>query len=771
MICKKIIYFLVILYILIACISWGKTVKEKGLIAYWSFDDGQGKFLTEHVSGSKDYINYVFNNAIFKPARDPRWKNFGIKGNSLLFDGYSTWIKRKAEEFPKLEDALTIEVWVAPRAYEYGDGGKLSAIIDQHDTTTKEGFVLGLYRHGTWSFQAGIGNQWVEVWVYDRPIEKYKWSYIVVTFDRYKSEINLYLNGEKVASKKTPTEKPINISTRDLLIGKNNESIRLGAFDLNMFNGLIDELKVYKIAFTPEEIKKNFENYISSFGNKIPVLRWEDLIDTDLYYGDRYRPQYHAIPYEAWMNEPHAPLYYKGKYHLFYQHNPQGSYWHNIHWGHWVSDDMIHWQDLPIALAPEAGDLDPDGCWSGNATYDKNGIPVIFYTAGNDKASPNQRIAMAIPEDPNDVNLIKWKKYPKPVIVQKKGMGFFGEFRDPFVWKDEKEDKWYMLIGTGHENIPIGAALIFISENLINWEFKGYFYYSDPQKYPFLGRVWELPVFLPVGKDKKGNQKWIFLISPTGARADVEVWYWIGEFDRKNFRFIPDNEKPEKIDIGDSHFTGPSGFVDPKTGRTIIFTITQDKRNSFQQYMAGWAHNAGLPIVTSLNEDGKLLVVPINEVEKLREEELIKIENKNMEVVNDIIKDIKGDMLEIVVELEPIDAKKFGINVRCSPDHEEETFIFYDVDKKFLGVDRTKTSMDVFSPSYGIQGEFLDLNGNNIRLHIFLDHSMLEVYINEIKSLTTRVYPYRGDSLGLQISGDGGLIVKKLEIWNLKPIK
>jgi sucrose-6-phosphate hydrolase SacC (GH32 family) len=280
-----------------------------------------------------------------------------------------------------------------------------------------------------------------------------------------------------------------------------------------------------------------------------------------------------------------------------------------------------------------------------------------------------------------------------------------------------------------------------------------------------------LPVFLPVGKDKKGNQKWIFLISPTGARADVEVWYWIGEFDRKNFRFIPDNEKPEKIDIGDSHFTGPSGFVDPKTGRTIIFTITQDKRNSFQQYMAGWAHNAGLPIVTSLNEDGKLLVVPINEVEKLREEELIKIENKNMEVVNDIIKDIKGDMLEIVVELEPIDAKKFGINVRCSPDHEEETFIFYDVDKKFLGVDRTKTSVDVFSPSYGIQGEFLDLNGNNIRLHIFLDHSMLEVYINEIKSLTTRVYPYRGDSLGLQISGDGGLIVKKLEIWNLKPIK
>jgi len=769
----KFLKFLFVFLSIFGGILFAENCNEKGLVAYWSFDEGKGKVVRDAITQKDDYINYVFNNAIYKPPSDPQWKNFGIKGNSLLFDGFSTWIKRDADEFVKIDDALTIEVWVAPRAYGYGDGGKLSALVDQHNSREKEGFVLGIYRHGSWAFEAGIGDQWIEVWVHDKPIEKYKWSYVVVTFDKNKSEINLYLNGEKVAFARTPQGKPINVCTRDLLIGKNNESVRLAAFDLNMFNGLMDELRIYKKALTSEEIKIRFEEYISAHGGKIPEVKWEDTINPELYKGDKYRPQYHAIPPEHWMNEPHAPLYYRGKYHLFYQHNPQGPYWHNIHWGHWVSDDMVHWRDLPIALAPEAGTLDPDGCWSGSATYDENGIPVIFYTAGNDKDSPNQRIALARPENPQDPYLIKWKKYPRPVVVQKQGEGLWGEFRDPFVWKDENEKKWYMLVGTGHAEKMIGAALIYTSVDLINWEYKGYFYYADPQKYPFLGRVWELPVFLPVGKDERGNQKYIFLVSPKGGYADIEVWYWIGIWDKENYKFVPDHEEPQKIDLGDSHFTGPSGFVDPKSGRTIIFTIAQDERNSTQQYMAGWAHNAGLPVVVGLDKSGELLVEPIRELMSLREKELINLKDKTLEETNYLIKekDVKGDMLEIILELEAINAKKFGIKVRCSPGGEEETFIFYDSEKKILGVDRNLTSVDLFSPCHGIQGGPLDLRGENLKLHIFLDHSMVEVYANKKRSLTTRVYPSREDSLGLQICADGKVIVRDLKIWKMKAIK
>lgn len=111
---------------------------------------------------------------------------------------------------------------------------------------------------------------------------------------------------------------------------------------------------------------------------------------------------------------------------------------------------------------------------------------------------------------------------------------------------------------------------------MIEWEYKGPFYISDIKKYPYLGNMWELPVFLPLGQNKTGTEKYILLISPLGPEADVEVFYWIGTFDKDAMRFTPDQEEPQLIDLGDFHFTGPSGMVDPKTGRKLIFTISQE---------------------------------------------------------------------------------------------------------------------------------------------------------------------------------------------------
>src|SRR5690606_12486726 len=131
-------------------------------------------------------------------------------------------------------------------------------------------------------------------------------------------------------------------------------------------------------------------------------------------------------------------IYFEGKYHLFYQHNPQGPYWAQIHWGHWVSDDMVNWRDLPIALSPEKGAVDPDGVWSGSAAYDENGLPALFFTAGDDSESPNQRVGLArscFAKD-GDTDLVNWQKHPVPLIVQQKGQGMFGDFRDTFVWRE-----------------------------------------------------------------------------------------------------------------------------------------------------------------------------------------------------------------------------------------------------------------------------------------------------------------------------------------------
>ncbi|WP_314001260.1 GH32 C-terminal domain-containing protein [uncultured Paenibacillus sp.] len=742
-------------------------VANGGLLAHWPFDEGAGQTAKDRIAGTVDSVAYIFNEAAFTTSRDPQWRS-GVKGGALLFDGYSTWVSRQADGVATPTDALTITAWVAPRSYEWGDEQKLSAIVNQHDRERKEGYILGMYRHGSWSLQLGLGGSWEEVWAHDAPLVTNRWSFIAATFDRNHGVMKLYLNGKEAASRAVSVAAAISPARTDLLIGKNNQSVVLaGAFELNMFNGLMDEVKLYGRALDGREIAEAYSEDVRLYGGEPPLIQYDDIkLDRSLLAADRHRPQYHLSPPAHWMNEPHAPIYFNGQYHLFYQHNPQGPYWHQIHWGHWVSDDLVHWRDQPVALAPEKNAVDPDGVWSGSAAYDENGMPALFFTAGDDSATPNQSVGLArctYPQD-GDNDLVRWTKHPEPLIVQKNGIGLFGDFRDPFVWKEG--DAWHMLVGSGIEGGG-GTALAYTSTDMLNWSYKGLFYKTDVNRFPYLGPIWELPVLLPLGKDRHGAEKHLFLISPVGPGADVEVFYWIGTLDKRNVSFVPDQEEPQLIDVGDFHFTGPSGMVDPKTGRCIVFTIAQGERTPELDYKAGWAHNGGLPVSLYLREDGRLGVEPIEELQSLRGKRLVSFTNKSAEEANDLLANVKGDMLDIVLELEPGTAKQFGLNVRRSPDGEEETLLYYDAEASTLNVNRRKTALDQLERSKGIQGGRLEINGENLKLHIYLDRSMIEVYANGLKSLTTRAYPSRNDALGLQVWGDGSVNVKSMEAWGM----
>ena len=740
--------------------------KSNDLLAFWSFDEGSGKVSEDKVSGIKDPIKYVFNEAKYKPSTDPLRKA-GVKGGSLLFDGYSTWIERSAEKAFKPGKALTIEVWVAPKNYEWGDGGKLSTIINQYDSQNKQGYALGMYRHGSWSFQIGTGKEWVEVWSEEKPLLKNKWSHVVGVFDGASGTVAIYLNGEKVGSASIAEGSAIAPCERPLLIGKNNEGVDIGGpFTANMFSGLMDELKVYSRAMSEEEVKASYNDYIKALGNgALPEPELHP--DRSLYAGDRHRPQYHFIAPEKWMNEPHGPIYFNGKYHIFYQHNPQGPYWHHIHWGHAVSDDMVHWKDLPIALSPEKGEVDPDGCWSGCTVIDDNGIPVILYTAGDDSKVPNTMIGLARStfKADQDSELKTWIKEKTPVLVQKQGEGMYKQFRDPFAWKEG--DTWYMLVGSGMPDKG-GTALVYTSKDLVSWEYRNPLYVGDQFKYPKTGQVWELPVLFPIGTDKQGNKKHIFIINPwfngVSPYTSKNIWYWIGVWDKENCKFIPDDEEPQIFDYGE-HFTGPSGLIDDK-GRVILFSIAQDGRTGLQQYLSGWAHNAGIPLILSLGDDGKLRIEPIPEFQSLRKEKLASFTNKSIKDANELLKNIKGDMLEIIVELENVSAESYGMKVRSTEDGQEETVIFYDSLKKTLNVDRLKSSK-ASDVRKGIQGGEFSLDGNTLKLHIYLDRSMVEVYANNTKSITTRVYPTREDALGVSVWANGDVTVKSMEIWSM----
>lgn len=752
----------------------------KGDIFYINFDEGTGKKVLENVSNLEHEVNYVFNNARYMASKDPRWTPRGVKGGALLFDGYSNDIEITEQDVIPVTDALTIEAWVAPRSYEWGDGNKLSAIVNQSDQDKAEGYSLGMYRHGTWSFQAGIGGQWIQVWVEDHPLEKYKWNYVAATFDKKDGMIKLYLNGEEVASKATPVNIPITPSTESLIIGKNNKPVELaGLFSYNMFSGLIDEVKLQNKALTHQDILTEYESVQTLHGGSIPEIPDGDIDeDPSVFDGDQHRPQYHAIAPQNWMNEAHAPIYYNGKYHLFYQHNPQGPFWHQIHWGHWVSDDMVHWKNMRPALAPEAGTLDPDGTWSGSAAYDRNGNPVLFYTAGNDSQSPNQRTGLAMPADLSDPNLEQWVKHPNPVTEQN-GNGIHNEFRDPFVWYDKEVDKWYQLVTSGLQDFSSGTALVYVSDDMYNWEYKGPLYVSDRSLYPELGTVWELPVLLPLGKDSTGKEKHIFIINPhekpehvppvNDVQRDVEVYYWIGTWDRDNFRFIPDQDAPSKMDVGDGYLTAESGMVTPD-GRTVVFSMVQNVRTPQAEYQAGWAHNLALPVSLSLDEHDQLRIEPIEELESLRGDKAVDFTDKNLADANRLIENVKGDMLEIVMEVDPGEAQKFGLKVRRSDNGQEETLIYYDKSDGTFNVDRSNSSIDPDVRVDGIQGGYVDLDGENLKLHIFLDRSVVEAFANYKKKLTTRVYVGRYDSLGLQVWADKDITVNSMEVWEMNAL-
>lgn len=765
---------LLVFFIFLAIAIHVNAQSKANLTGYWKFDELSGKIAIDQVSGESDSIHYIFNNE--KPFSDPVRKK-GIQGKALDFDGFSSWIEVPASKFKTPTDEISISVWIAPRAFEHGDGGKLSAIVNQQDINAKTGFALGIFRHGRWSFQLGTGVEWVEIWDEGHTLPRQQWSFLTATYKATSGMIAIYLNGELAAQKIISQPLPIKPANQPLIIGKHNQSEQLELFrnkyPLNTFCGLMDELKIYNKTLTAKEIKQYYLACLTDYNGKIPVLPYADIkIDRAKYKDAPYRPQFHAIPPGNWMNEPHAPFYYNGKYHLTYQHNPAGPFWHQIHWGHWVSDDLVHWKDLPEAICPENDTIRPDGIWSGSAFVDKDGIPVYAYTFGNWSKVRNQGVAFAHPANTNDPELVKWVEDTAPAITQNMDQGLTGEFRDPFIWRDKENGKWYALVGSGIQNKG-GTAWCYDSDDMKTWNLKGPFYQSNFEKYPFLGTIWELPVFLPIGKYANGETRYVMIVSPKGDKENVEVYYWLGKFDKQNYRFVPDDEEPIYWNYGENSFIGPSGMIDPKTGRVLIFTVAGGG------WGAGWAFGCvSLPEHIFLDKDGKLGVKPIEELESLRAKELLSVTNENVSDVNSQLKNIHGDLMEIVLEMESTNANKYGIKVLKSAGNEEETPIFYDTVNKKLKMDITKSSLqnkfDINRPSTDTRmnrRDQFDIKGENLKLHIFIDKSLIEVFANDRNSITRFVYPSLPQSNGLEIMNEGGTVkVKSMKVWELKSI-
>src|SRR5436309_13933314 len=191
----------------------------------------------------------------------------------------------------------------------------------------------------------------------------------------------------------------------------------------------------------------------SSAWASLPPFLWKSEDLRERLVADPLRPQYHLLPAKNWMNDPNGPIHWNGRYHTFFQYNPNTAVWGDMHWAHAVSDDMIHWRHLPVALAPTPGWDDADGCFTGSAA-DDHGTATVLYT-GVKSCAPEQATlrdgvhnfrevqCLATSSDPQ---LLTWNKWKQPVIQPPSEPGLTG-FRDPFLWREDNQ--WYLGVGSG----------------------------------------------------------------------------------------------------------------------------------------------------------------------------------------------------------------------------------------------------------------------------------------------------------------------------------
>ncbi|MFC8949791.1 GH32 C-terminal domain-containing protein [Streptomyces sp. A144] len=753
--------------------------------ARWDFDERSGTVAREAVSGSATPVEYVFNDARYKPDSDPVRRR-GVRGRALYFDGCSTYVTAEGPGKLDLADGVTIDVWIAPYAYEHGIDGKPQALVNQHDPGARTGFLLGLRRFGQIVFQLGFGTDLIEVkGAPDRPAAKGRWGHVAATYDPAAHQLRLYLDGRLIGTATTPDKAPESAPGEPLLIGKHNHPTLLnGEFHANMYMGLMDSLVIRPGALDDATAQREHAEKTAALpGHRVP--RPDLAPHRTRFDGDRHRPQFHMLPPWHWMNEPHAPVYFKGKYHIFYQHDPLGPFWGQIHWGHAVSTDMVHWRDLPIALAPAADSPGPDGIWSGSACVDGDRGPVLFFTGGDDRLPYRQRTGLALSTYQADggTDLATWTMRSEPVTEAPAGLpagpgtAWAENFRDPFVW--EEDGVWYQLVGSGivdYDGAQVtrkhgGTALLYTARRPEGpWTYQGPLHWNDLAKVPEPGEVWELPVLLPLpGPRGRRTGKHILLICPWwegfNPNAVKHTYYWIGTFDKREHRFVPDHAEPREFDFGE-HFTGPSGFVTPD-GRAVVFSITQDRRTEQQHAQSGWAHNAGMPVSLSLRQDGTLGVEPIAEAARLRGTRLARIRQTSVAEANRRLAGVSGDLLDISAVIEPRGARTITLAVRASADGTEQTLLTYDTADQRFSIDRGRSSLDP-DVRKGVQGGNVALDGGRLTLRVLLDRSMLEAYVNGTHSITSRVYPTREDATGLRLTSEGGSArVVSLDVWRM----
>ena len=665
------------------------------------------------------------------------------RDGALLFDGYSMCFR--GERLATLSgEFFSVTLRILPLTFSaYGDG-----LLSFYEENSRKGLEILLQKGGVLAVRLGTGRESIEFPSRNAHVRPGIWNVITLVYRGYAGWCDLYVNEEFSARKQFRRHTVLCCPDRPWYLGRRVDGSRFREdTPFGAYYGFINWVEIEDQARTHGEIRDLHSRWFT--GKPEPDWVALGMPDRRCYKDDPHRPRYHLCPPGKWMNEPHGPMFYKDYYHIFYQANPHAPIWDHLAWGHLISRDMIHWEDAPLALTPEGGTVAPDGCWSGSSLVDKEGKPRIYFTAGNDAIFPNQSVALATPADEKDPKLLSWQQHPE--AIQRQNIGWMGEFRDPFVWLEQ--DTYFMLVGTGDENNGGGNAALYSSPDGIYWDCHGMLLDYDFSQNTELGHVWELPVLLPL-KDGAGNVvcHCLLLCACQIEGEIVETYYFLGHWDAEARHFEKLHDKARLVDLGKGVFTGPSGFVTPD-GRSVLFTIAQGRRNFRAEQEAGWAHNGGMPVELFWKQDG-LGVRPIREAQSLRKSLLLDVKNASSEATNAMLARNTGNLqnLEFTPEGDCASVLLCGGEEKVEVRYDRITKRLRVLDARGNEIGRCRGSVDD-----------VDIGDEPIRFSCYLDHSLLEIYLNETKSVSLR--NYFTQPRYFQVCGN----VQSMQLWEMIP--
>jgi fructan beta-fructosidase len=453
-------------------------------------------------------------------------------------------------------------------------------------------------------------------------------------------------------------------------------------------------------------------------------------------YDELYRPQFHFTPEINWQNDPNGLVFYKGEYHLFYQYNPFGNEWGFMHWGHAVSTDLVHWEQLPIALYPDNDSKDKEigTAFSGSGLVDENNVTglqkgeektlLLFYTS----QKCGQRLAYS-----NDKGRT-WTKYEKNPII---AFDETDDARDPKVIWHESSKQYVMVLYRKPNNDDKQKGISFYtSKNLIDWTFKNH-----------LPGFFECPdlVELPINR-RVDDKKWVLF--------DGDGSYLIGTFNGE--KFIPESTK-KKSDYGTNYYATQTWSNIPETdGRAIQIAWMRGGEYPKMPFNGQMT----FPCEISLKKfaDGiNLMRKPVKEIEHLHGKGEVWINRNLIPGINkNPTHGIKNDCLHIIGSFKVKTADNFGFVVRLDKKN-NGTEIMYNV----------KTSTLSFMGNSAIV-EPID---GTLKLEILLDRSSVEIFVNDGKVVMSSCFAPAENATGIYLFNIGGeILVEKLEIYPMKSI-